>query len=173
MKGLYTIIHHFIRDQPNSKRPLGTIITVSSGLEGMIAPGRSSYSISKLAGHRLAEFVDAGKWSLPVKYSDSILMSSHLEYATLRLFTVIPGIVMTNMLEAGSAVVAKDHVELVGMLSLWLAQSKADFLRGQLVSVNWDVEEMEAHKHEILEKKLLQMKWIPILPCSGGQGLVP
>jgi len=40
-----------------------------------------------------------------------------------------------------------------------------------MVGVNWDVLEMEKHKEEILEKKLLWTSWLPILPVAGGKGL--
>ena len=40
-----------------------------------------------------------------------------------------------------------------------------------MVSVNWDVEELEEHKEEIVQKKALMMSWMPILPFCGGKGL--
>jgi hypothetical protein len=48
-----------------------------------------------------------------------------------------------------------DPPELSGGLTLYLASTRADFLRGKFVSVNWDVEEMEGHKEEIEAKRLL------------------
>jgi hypothetical protein len=64
---------------------------------------------------------------------------------------------------------AKDEPEQTGCLALYLASSRADYLKGSLTSVNWDLEEMEAHKADI-EKGLLKIKWVPILPASGGTG---
>ena len=52
---------------------------------------------------------------------------------------------------------AKDHVDLTGMLALYLVQPRADFLKGSMVCVNWDVDELEQHKEEIVEKKALTM----------------
>jgi hypothetical protein len=52
-------------------------------------------------------------------------------------------------------------------LGLYLASTRGDYLKGSLVSVNWDLEEMEAHKEEILGG-LLKIKWVAVLPCSGG-----
>lgn len=83
----------------------------------------------------------------------------------------MPGIVVTEILNTEFEMFAKDEVELTGSLVLYLAQPKADYLKNCLTSVNWDVEEMEAHKDEIVKKKLLQTSWVPILPCSGGKGL--
>jgi hypothetical protein len=64
---------------------------------------------------------------------------------------------------------AKDDAEQTGCLALYLASSRADYLKGSLTSVNWDLEEMEARKADI-EKGLLKIKWVPILPTSGGTG---
>jgi hypothetical protein len=54
------------------------------------------------------------------------------------------------------------------MMALYLAQERADFLRGCFVGINWDVKEMEANKKEIVEKKLLKMQWIPAKLGEGG-----
>ncbi|PQE04027.1 oxidoreductase short chain dehydrogenase reductase family protein [Rutstroemia sp. NJR-2017a BVV2] len=152
MRGLYNMIHHYIRSFPDPKKPTGTIITVSSGRAGISTVGGSAYNISKLAEQRLTEHVA-------------------LEYPSLRVFTTMPGIVPTDMATDFFRPFAKDHVDLTGMLALYLAQEKADYLRGGMVSVNWDVEEMEKHKDEIVEKKLLHTSWLPILPIEGGKGL--
>lgn len=82
-----------------------------------------------------------------------------------------PGIVQTELTDPDFVVFALDEIEMGGQLSLYLAQKRADYLRGSFVSVNWDVTEMEAHKEEIEHKKLLKMSWLPILPIGGGSGL--
>lgn len=64
-----------------------------------------------------------------------------------------------------------DHVDLTGMMSLYLSTSRADYLTGGLASVNWDVEEMEANQDRIAKDNSLKLKWVPILPASGGHGL--
>ncbi len=66
---------------------------------------------------------------------------------------------------------AKDHADLTGMLALYLAQPRADYLKGTFIGVNWDVEEMELQKDLIFDKKLLQTSWLPVLPAAGGRGL--
>lgn len=66
---------------------------------------------------------------------------------------------------------AKDNVEMVGCVALYLSTKRAEYLRGSLMSVNWDITEMEEHRGAIKEKGLLQIKWINALPCSGGKGL--
>lgn len=87
------------------------------------------------------------------------------------MFTTMPGIVATEMPPQAFLPYALDHVDLVGMLSLFLVQPRADFLKGGMVSVNWDVEELEKHKEEILAKGLFKTSWLPVLPVGGGTGL--
>lgn len=152
LKGGYNMTHQWIQSQPNPKEPTGTILTVSSGRAGFTGVGGSSYNIAKLAEQRLNEHLQ-------------------LEYPSLRVFTSMPGIVLTGMVTDFWKPFAKDHVELIGMLALYLAQPRADFLKGSMVGVNWDVEELEQHKEEILEKKALQTSWLPVLPFNGGKGL--
>lgn len=84
----------------------------------------------------------------------------------------MPGIVKTSMAEQGDfwAPFAKDHIDLTGLLALYLAQPRADYLKGCMVGVNWDVDELEQHKEEIVDKKLLQTSWLPALPFNGGKG---
>ena len=94
-----------------------------------------------------------------------------LEYPNLRSFTLFPGIVQTTLLVDTFTQYGKDHPDLTGMLCLYLATERADFLRGGLTSVNWDVQETEAHKEEIVRDRMLDIKWVPILPASGGKGL--
>jgi hypothetical protein len=85
----------------------------------------------------------------------------------------MPGIVPTDMTaESIWTPFAKDHADLTGMLALYLVQPRADYLKGMFVGVNWDVEEMEQHKDIIVEKKLLQTSWLPVLLIGGGEGLI-
>lgn len=64
---------------------------------------------------------------------------------------------------------AKDHVDLVGALALYLSSSRADFLKGSMISVNWDLETIEKHKEEV-EKGALKITYNPLLPIAGGKG---
>lgn len=151
-KGAYNMTHHFIQSQPNPKEPQGTIINISSGRAGLFFPGGSSYDIAKLAEQKLSEHIQ-------------------MEYPTLRVFTSMPGLVETPKVPDYWKPYAKDHADLTGMQALYLVQPRADFLKGCMVGVNWDVEELEQHKEEIVEKKVLRLSWMPILPVNGGKGL--
>ena len=46
----------------------------------------------------------------------------------------------------GAIASAQDQPEQTGALALYLASSRADYLKGSLTSVNWDLEEMEERK---------------------------
>lgn len=140
---------YFILSQPSPADPVGTVVFITSGVGGMIIPGMSSYSIAKYAGDRFTEYLDA-------------------EYPHLRAFTLSPGIPHTTLTRDSFKPFAKDHVELPGMMCLYLSQERANYLKGGWVGVNWDVHEMEKHKDEIVEGKLLKMKWLPANFGKGG-----
>ena len=140
---------YFISSQATPEDPVGTIVFITSGLSAIIVPGTSPYSISKLAGQRLMEYLDA-------------------EYPHLRTFSLSPGIIQTGMTSDMFKPFAKDHVELPGMMALYLSQERADFLKGGFVGINWDIKELEANKEEIVEKKLLKMHWMPAKFGQGG-----
>jgi hypothetical protein len=87
------------------------------------------------------------------------------------VFTLLPGVVQSDM-SAGRpafAQYARDEAEQTGALALFLASSRADYLKGSLTSINWDLDEMAEHKEEI-QQGLLKVKWVPVLPTSGGSG---
>jgi NAD(P)-dependent dehydrogenase (short-subunit alcohol dehydrogenase family) len=141
VKGYYNLAHYFI----NTTGGKGTFINLVSLGASFLAPGMSSYGSAKLASVRLAEFLD-------------------LEQPNLRVFSVHPGMVEA---EAGRGTVvdhftpfAKDKQALTAAFTMYLLGSEADFLKGGFVSVNWDVEEMEKHKEQITEGKLLKLGFI-------------
>ncbi|KAF9693909.1 hypothetical protein EKO04_008165 [Ascochyta lentis] len=149
VKASYALVHHYLKSSNT-----GTVIFLGTLGASMTFPGLSSYSVSKLALMKLAEFLDAEK-------------------PDLRVFTVHPGIVAVTETNRGAVVdaltpFAKDKGIQTGGLSLYLAQKKADYLRGGFLSVNWDVEEMEAHQEEIKEQKLLKLAFLGAKLGSDG-----
>ena len=46
--------------------------------------------------------------------------------------------------------------ELAGAFAVYLTTERAQYLNGRYASVNWDIEEMEARKDEIVSKGLLK-----------------
>jgi hypothetical protein len=52
------------------------------------------------------------------------------EYPSLNIYTTMPGIVLTGIISEFWLPFAKDHVDLTGMLALYLSQPRAEFLSG-------------------------------------------
>jgi len=82
------------------------------------------------------------------------------EHPNIRAFALHPGLVPTDVMLEAFAAMTIDPPELSGGLSLYLSTPRADFLRGKYVTVNWDVEEMEARAEEINEKRLLNTAFL-------------
>lgn len=117
VKASYIVVHHYLKTSRT-----GTIIFLGTLGASFTFPGMSAYSGSKLALMKLAEFLD-------------------VEQPNLRVFTVHPGIVAVTETSRGAVVdaltpFAKDKGIQTGGLSLYLAQEKADYLRGGFISVN-------------------------------------
>lgn len=174
--GVHNTIASWIRSQKEPSNPVGTIISVNSGMAGLTVPGHSAYSVSKLTSHKYMEYVAAGTLApilstLFPELSANTMFTT--EYPTLRPFTLLPGIVPTPMNATDNAefqFFARDEGEQTGALGLYLASPRGDYLVNSLTSVNWDLAEMEAHKEKI-EGGLLRNKWVPVLPVGGGEGL--
>ncbi|KAF2118760.1 hypothetical protein BDV96DRAFT_629390 [Lophiotrema nucula] len=140
--GTYLQVYSFLQQYlSEGKEPTGTVIILSSGAAAFTFPGMSAYAISKLVGIRIAEHLN-------------------LEHPNVRSFAIHPGIVPTDMAPDMFAVQAVDPPEMASGLSLYLATSRAEYLRGSYVAVNWDIEEMEKHADEIREKKLLSTSFL-------------
>ncbi|KAF2803604.1 putative short-chain dehydrogenase [Mytilinidion resinicola] len=117
-----------------------TFINVSTmGIHMAPVPTMSAYSASKLAAWKMAEYL-------------------HVEMgAKLRVFSIHPGRIETDM-SRRAGIPAADDKELPGAFCLWLAATPGvDFLRGRMLTSNWDVSELLERKDEIVEKDLLVM----------------
>lgn len=147
--GVYNLCHAFV----NATGGQGTIINLVSLGASFLMPGMSGYSASQLATIKLGEFLD-------------------LEHPKLRVFSVHPGMVEAEngrgMVVEALLPFSKDKPGLTGALAVYLATDKADFLRGGYIHANWDVEELEAHKDEIAEKKLVKLGFINGKMQPGG-----
>ncbi|KAK9842396.1 hypothetical protein WJX84_000108 [Apatococcus fuscideae] len=107
-------------------------------------PGASAYQTTKLAINRLAQFIhnDHGKQGI-------------------RAFALHPGGVRTKLalgMPEGMHGILNSTPWLSGAACVYLASSRADFLRGRYIDSSWDVEELEARKEEIIEKDLFKMQ---------------
>lgn len=117
VKAAYVLTHYYLKAVES-----GTLIFLGTLGASFTVPGMSAYSGSKMALLKLAEYLDAEK-------------------PKLRVFTVHPGIV--GVTETGRGMVveqlspfALDKGVQTGGLSLYLAQPRAEYLRGCFVSVN-------------------------------------
>lgn len=146
VKAVHLNVHHFLAQAPDGK---GTVISVSTGTLGDMYPDFSSYIPSKLAQTKFMEFL-------------------HHEQPGIRTFSLFPGLVATDMPPKQYLEYALDDPMLTGGLTLFLSTERAEWLRGSMVSVNWDYEEMEMHKEEILEKRLTKLAFCDAKFGKGG-----
>jgi NAD(P)-dependent dehydrogenase (short-subunit alcohol dehydrogenase family) len=146
VKGPMFMTHHFL-NQPGFTG--GTVILITTGILGETYPSFASYIPSKLAAAKYMEYL-------------------HAEQPNVRCFSVIPGLVASNMAPKEYIAMARDDPMLTGGLSLLLCTERAEWLRGGLVSVNWDLEEMEEHKNEIVEKRLIKLGFTNAKFGKGG-----
>ncbi|MCJ1445009.1 MAG: hypothetical protein MMC23_005513 [Stictis urceolatum] len=143
VKGSYQVIHCFVAAYKPVRK---TIINISTPAIAFNSPGFSSYATSKLAITRLGEFLQ-------------------LEHPDLRVFTVSPGNVPSQLTKPEFLPYAKDSGGLMGGFSLYLNYDRADYLKGGYLR---DVEEMERHQKEIVEKNLLKTAFLYAKLGPGG-----
>ncbi|KAF2119522.1 hypothetical protein BDV96DRAFT_610501 [Lophiotrema nucula] len=105
-----------------------------------------AYNVSKIAVNRLVEHIAADH------EKDGILA-----------FALHPGAVLTPQTEGHVngdvwAQVLHDDVGLAGAWSVWLSRERRAWLSGRYASCNWDVEELEKMKDDIVTKDLLKFR---------------
>ncbi|TVY44024.1 Short chain dehydrogenase, partial [Lachnellula subtilissima] len=130
--GLYLLTHHFLAQADG----VGTVVSLTTGAIAQVFPGMAGYTASKLALVRIME-------------------NLHAEQPGIRVFMLMPGIVQTEMTLDSLKPYAKDSPGLSGSWTLFLSTPRAEWMRGGIISVNWDLEEMEAHKDQIVRDNLL------------------
>ncbi|RGP75363.1 hypothetical protein FLONG3_5753 [Fusarium longipes] len=142
IKGTYLTTHYFL--PLLLKSPTKTLINISSGGAHVMFPGASGYQTTKFALCRLTEFIDK-------------------EYSEQGLFTVAlhPGGVKTELatnmpLELQD--VLTDTPELAANTILWLCHKQRDWISGRFVSANWDMEELDKKKEDIVHRNLLKFR---------------
>ncbi|KAF7946519.1 hypothetical protein EAE96_009516 [Botrytis aclada] len=116
-KGVYSSIYHYINLQADPANPTGTVVVMGSASRAILDIQHPANGIGKLAAQRLVEFVDAS-------------------YPTLRIFSLLPGLVDTPSQQEQNLPYARDDLDMTGMLTLYLSQPKADYLRSSTMSVN-------------------------------------
>jgi NAD(P)-dependent dehydrogenase (short-subunit alcohol dehydrogenase family) len=111
--GSYLMIHHFLAQADGN----GTVISFTTGAIGTVFPGMGGYTAAKLALTRIME-------------------NLHAEQTGIRVFSLMPGIVLTGMTVDSLKPYAKDSAELSGNWTLFLSTPRAEWMRGGLLSVN-------------------------------------
>ncbi|KAL7958507.1 hypothetical protein V8C34DRAFT_304727 [Trichoderma compactum] len=106
----------------------------SSGCK--VFPGMSAYLSSKMAQLRMFDAIQAER-------PDVFIINCH------------PGRVMSEMSAKIGRKRAIDTLELSGDFGVWAVSDEAEFLKGRMVWVNWDVDELKAKKGEIINNDLL------------------
>lgn len=79
-------------------------------------------------------------------------------------FALHPGAVVTpqtknHAANAWSDILADDE-GLAGAFCVWLSKEKREWLSGRFVSCNWDVDELEEKKGEIVKGDLLKYRMV-------------
>ncbi|KAK7702882.1 hypothetical protein SLS64_009493 [Diaporthe eres] len=142
IKGTYLAAHYFLPMVLESQTK--TIINISSGGAHAIFPGASGYQTTKFALCRLTEFMDK-------EYNQQGLVA----------ISVHPGAVKTELalnMPPDRQHVLTDTAELAADTLVWLSRERRDWLSGRFASVNWDMEQLEQKKEDILERNLLKFR---------------
>lgn len=142
IKGTYLAAHYFLPMLLNSQTK--TIINISSGGAHAIFPGASGYQTTKFALCRLTEFMDK-------EYHQQGLIAISLH----------PGAVKTELalnMPPDRLDVLTDTAELAADTLVWLSRERRDWLSGRFATVNWDMEEVEQKKQDILQRNLLKFR---------------
>ncbi|KIW04153.1 uncharacterized protein PV09_04960 [Verruconis gallopava] len=110
-----------------------------------------AYILSKIANNRMAELIH----------------NDHYEKDGILAYAVHPGAVLTPQTQGHSnekgdiwEQILSDDVGLCGGFLTWLTSERRPWLSGRYISVNWDTEELEAMKDEIVKTDKLKMRMV-------------
>ncbi|KIY02624.1 uncharacterized protein Z520_01089 [Fonsecaea multimorphosa CBS 102226] len=159
-KGAYLVAREFVS---RTSQQTATFINTGTAASYFASPGQSAYIMSKLAVNMLLDQLHAGRWRLPCP-SLHLTNPPH-EYANVRVYNVHPGMAKSSVLRPELEIYARDTPALFGSLTVYLTGDTADFLRGRFIVANWDVDDLERHKDEIVADGLLKSQ-----PFKGNIG---
>ncbi|KAI1131891.1 hypothetical protein F5Y10DRAFT_275261 [Nemania abortiva] len=143
VKGAFHVCAAFLRLAAESSIVRPTIVNIVSNID-LKPPSLSSYFSSKAALMKFTEVMQ-------------------VEYPGLAAYTVNPGLVRTDATLEAFMPYARDTVDLVGSVTVYLSAKQPPHLRGRHLCVNWDIEELEVRKEEIEGSNLLTLGLT--LPC--------
>lgn len=144
VKGTYLIARAFIPLVLQSSAK--TIVNVGSRAALHTRFGASAYGVSKSAVLRLTDYLD-------FEYKEKGLVA----------LTVHPGSVATELslrMPDYAHAVLVDKPELAANTITWLTQERRPWLAGRYVSVNWDMEELDSRKDEIVQGDKLKLRLV-------------
>lgn len=121
-----------------------TIVNVSSIGALITLPGASGYQTSKLAILRFSEYLD-------LEYREKGLL----------VYSIHPGGIKTDLAVHMPAEFMEwlvDEPELPADSLVWLTRVRREWLGARYVSVNWDMEELEGRKGDIVKGDLLKVR---------------
>lgn len=142
IRGVFLCCHHFLPLVVKSNTK--TVVNVSSMGAHALSKGASAYQTARFALCRFTEFVDSEHWN-----------------QGLVAITINPGGVKTKLalrMPEENHGWLTDDVSLSADFLVWLAREKRDWLSGRFVSANWDVEELEAAKEDIIARNLFKFR---------------
>ncbi|KAK6437559.1 hypothetical protein LTR95_006243 [Oleoguttula sp. CCFEE 5521] len=142
--GTYLVARYTIPLLKSSSDGLKTILNVASIGGHLLAPGGSSYGVTKFALLRFGEFIN-------VEHAEDGILS----------YGVHPGAVPTELssgLPECYHHVLVDKPELAADSFVWLTAKRREWLAGRYVSVTWDMEEFEGMRGKVEEGDLLKVR---------------
>ena len=135
--GTALVIQTYLRTKAPEREGVVVALNTIAAHWGSI-PKLSAYAASKAASLRMIELFQ-------------------VENPEVRFVSIHPGAVETAMCEkSGIKGIPLTDAALAANFIVWSASPEAEFLKGRFAWVNWDVEELNAMREEILEKNLLQ-----------------
>ncbi|EME86790.1 uncharacterized protein MYCFIDRAFT_132769 [Pseudocercospora fijiensis CIRAD86] len=147
LMGSWRVAHNFVPQLEATKDGPQAFIVITSIASHMNKSEMCpiAYNLSKICMNRLAEHIH----------------QDHYETTGVQAFAVHPGAPECLGLELGetdTSIVLTDDVALCGGFLTWLTSEKRPWLSGRYISVNWDTQELESMKDEIVEKDKLTMR---------------
>ncbi|KAI1193045.1 NAD(P)-binding protein [Nemania serpens] len=127
----------------------GVVLNVSSRSSYVTAAGMSAYQVSKAALNRYTEFVDK-------------------EYGPQGVVAVafhpggVPDTKVADTIPEWISKTFKDTPALPAATALYLTLPRAKYLSGRFINAQWDMEELESYRHQIVSEDLLKTRVLGI-----------
>jgi NAD(P)-dependent dehydrogenase (short-subunit alcohol dehydrogenase family) len=142
--GRFLTIKHLIPVLLDSANGAKTVINITSICSHFSDRAAASFNISEQASNRLIEIA-------ATQYADQGLL----------FYSVHPGTVATTPppgMPADVLVASPDEPGLCGSMCLWLIKERREWLSGRYVSSDWDAEELEQKREDIVGRDLLKAR---------------